>query len=310
MIECKDVDYILAIAKHGSISKASEELYISQPALTKYLKSLELRLGVELFYHDRRPLTLTPVGELYVNYGKQIAVLKNNLEGELKIFQDGGMLELHIGFSCTEIRPYIFSSVQRMRREHPEVRLILTELRSQEIERRLKIGQLDIGFITLPRHDPDIDANLIMEEDILLGIPADHPLAGMGTPYQSSEYPLIDLKLFEHEQFVLRERGSRFSDAVTRLFEQCGYTPNVAVTARNNLSAIEFAEVWGLCVLTTRAFIHNLRDPKSMRFFVAGPNPQQLSVGLAKYHGNPLSVTANTLISLVHEELLVEHPLF
>ncbi len=307
MIECKDIDYVLAIAKHGSISKASEELFISQPALTKYLKTLEIRLGIELFYHDRRPLTLTPAGELYISYSKQIAVLKNNLENELTDYKHEEMPELHVGFSCTEIRPYIFSAVQKMRHDFPKVNLVLTELRSQEIERRLKISQLDIGFITLPKHDPDIDAMLIMEEDILLGIPADHPLASMGTPYLSREFPLIDLKLFRHESFVLRERGTRFSETVARLFEQAGFTPNVAVTARNNLSAIEFAEVWGLCVLTTRAFINNLRTPGSMRFFIAGPTPEQLSIGLAKYHGNPLSVTANNLISLINEEILQDH---
>ncbi|MBR1757549.1 MAG: LysR family transcriptional regulator [Lachnospiraceae bacterium] len=304
MIECKDVDYVLAIAKHGSISKASEELYISQPALTKYLKNLEERLGIELFYHDRRPLTLTPVGELYVNYSKQIAAIKTNLEKELMIYKNEDVPELHIGFSCTEIRPYIFSAVQKMRQNSPHVNLVLTELRSQEIERRLKIGQLDIGFITLPKHDPDIDTTLIMEEDILLGIPADHPLVSMGTPYLSNGYPLMDLSYFAHDSFVLREKGTRFSDHVAQLFEQVDYTPNIAVTARNNLSAIEFAEIWGLCVLTTRAFIRNLKDPNSMRFFVAGPVPQQLSIGVAHYHGKPLSVTANELISLIHEEIL------
>lgn len=54
MIECKDADYVLAIAKYKTISAAAKSLFISQPALTKYLKSLEQRLGVILFDRNKK----------------------------------------------------------------------------------------------------------------------------------------------------------------------------------------------------------------------------------------------------------------
>ena len=303
MIECKDIDYILAIAKHGSISKAAEELYITQPALTKYLRSLEERLGVELFFRERRPLTLTPIGELYVNYSKDIAILKNDLENELSRFKNEDYQELRVGFSCTEIRPYIYPVVRKMRKSDPNVEITLIELSSQEIENRLEVNQLDLGFITMPKHNPGIEASIILEEDVLLGIPAGHQLAALGAASHSKDYPLIDLKYFSHDPFVLRGSGTRFSELSRHLFSDCGYTPNVAVTARNNFSAIEFAEVWGMCVLTTRSFISNLHDPDSMRFFIVGPNPRKLSIGVANNRDAPLSLAMNKLIARIRDEI-------
>jgi DNA-binding transcriptional LysR family regulator len=78
MIECKDVDYILAIAKHQSISLAARELFISQPALTKYLQSLETRIGVVLFDRSKKKLLPTLAVERGISaYAAEMAGVKS-----------------------------------------------------------------------------------------------------------------------------------------------------------------------------------------------------------------------------------------
>lgn len=68
----KNYEYFLMIAEEGSISKAADKLYLTQPSLSKYLKRLEENLGVELFSRDRYPLALTQAGIIYKRYVEEI----------------------------------------------------------------------------------------------------------------------------------------------------------------------------------------------------------------------------------------------
>ena len=72
-MELKEARYILAIARQGSIGKAAESLFISQPSLSKYLKNLENQLGGPLFYRRDNCYTPTYMGERYLHYAEQIA---------------------------------------------------------------------------------------------------------------------------------------------------------------------------------------------------------------------------------------------
>lgn len=72
-MELKEARYILAIAKHQSIGKAAESLYISQPSLSKYLKNLEERLGAPLFDRRENHYYPTYMGERYLYYAERIA---------------------------------------------------------------------------------------------------------------------------------------------------------------------------------------------------------------------------------------------
>ena len=75
----KNDELFLTVAKSESISKAAEQLYISQPSLTKRMQQLEAQLGVALFDHKSRPLKLSPAGELYYEYLTRSAVQEHAL---------------------------------------------------------------------------------------------------------------------------------------------------------------------------------------------------------------------------------------
>ncbi len=304
MIEYKEIDYVLAIAKHKNISKAAEELYISQPGLTKYLKNLESRLGVELFHRGKKHLTLTPIGELYITYAKDMAIVRNNLESEIIRYKNKNRQTITIGFACNSLRQYLYHAVAKVRKDDPDIKIVLTEMTSRDIENSLLNYQLDLGFITIPNHVSDaLAVQLIMEDDILLGVPASHPLSSMGTPCFAKTFPIIDLANFRNDQFVLRNIGTRFREITDVAFANCGFTPEIATTARNHFSCIEFAENWKMCVLTTETFTKLLKDPNSMRFFTVGPIPLKVSLGLAHRKNEFISLSTSRLLSYLHAEL-------
>ena len=78
-------EYFVAIVDEGSLTKAAEHLYVSQPSLSQYLKRLEANLGVELFDRSASPLRLTYTGERYYQYVLQMMKLDENIRRE---FQD------------------------------------------------------------------------------------------------------------------------------------------------------------------------------------------------------------------------------
>ncbi len=302
IIECKDVDYILEIAKRGNISKAADELYVSQPALTKYLKHLEERLDMELFVHGKRPLTPTAAGAIYIEYAKKIAALKKNMETDLAMLKQGDSI-LSIGFANNSMRQYIFSSVQEIRLKKSHIRIDMNEMRSAEIEKNLINNFMDIGFITFPSQNDLIGHRVLMREHLLLAVPDTHPLASWGASCYSKEFPIINLDYFREDDFVLREIGSRFRACTDILFSQADFKPRVISTGRSNFSCIEFAEAGNVCCITTKTFISNLKNPESMRFFTAGPKPQDLATGLAYRKDHGLSAPACELVSMIERDI-------
>lgn len=82
----RDIDYVIAVAECKSISQAAEMLYISQPSLSRYLSNLEQELGVALFVRTLSGTQLTPAGELYLKYAKEIRLLRATLRHELRAF--------------------------------------------------------------------------------------------------------------------------------------------------------------------------------------------------------------------------------
>ena len=98
----KELSYVIAVAEKGNVSKAAESLFISQPSLSRYIKDLENRLGVQLFQRINNRLVLTYAGEKYVETSKKITGLYSDLEKELSGINESLSGRLCIG--CALLR--------------------------------------------------------------------------------------------------------------------------------------------------------------------------------------------------------------
>lgn len=98
-MEVRDYEYIVAIADQGSITRAAEQLFITQPALTKFLQRIEMELGIPLFIRKGKKFILTEAGQKYVEVGHEILRLDRRLTEQL--LQDGTSQNqrIRLGFS-------------------------------------------------------------------------------------------------------------------------------------------------------------------------------------------------------------------
>lgn len=137
------------VANHSNITKASEELSISQPAISKSIKNLEEQLGGQLFVRTKRGVTLTEEGKEFYNYIKQAIEYINNAENK---FTDLINLEtgcIKIGISTTLTKEFLLPYLEEFHSSYPKINIqIITNLTS-DLMSKLKNGLIDIVILNL-----------------------------------------------------------------------------------------------------------------------------------------------------------------
>ncbi|HSK68665.1 MAG TPA: LysR family transcriptional regulator [Candidatus Limnocylindria bacterium] len=301
MIDCKDIDYVLTIAKHRNISAAARELFITQPALTKYLKSVEARIGILLFDRTKHRMTPTLAGERYIAYAAEISGVRNRMGRELSRIKSEKNETLKIAFSSTGFRTVLFEAIGRLRAEEPSIQLDAIELRTPEVERMLVDYQADLGFISLPARAPELHTELYFEENVLLCVPSGNPLVALGKTIPDSRYQWIDLSLFRSEPFVRRSPDTRFRTLTDRMMAEAGNTePNIVFISRNQFTSIEFAEQAQVCCFLPESYIQTIRRPGAFHYFLTGTSLAKMTVGMAHLASVPLTIPARRFLRIVN----------
>ena len=153
-----------AVARCGSLTKAAEELYISQPAVSQAIKQLETQLGGQLFVRTHKGMELSETG------GKQIF---KTVEQALRLFEeaenkyaelkDTATGVLRICASDTVSTHFLLPYIKKYHEKYPDVNLVLINGTSRETAEMLKTDKADIGFVNLPIDDTDINlCNTVM----------------------------------------------------------------------------------------------------------------------------------------------------
>ena len=131
------------VAKSKNMTRASEELFISQPAISQSIKKLESELGGKLFLRSNKGMELTEEGKMFYSYIKDALELINNAEAEFTSFKDLDKGEIKIGISTTLTKLVLMDKIQEFHKNYPNIDIKITnELTSNLIE-DLKRGKLD-----------------------------------------------------------------------------------------------------------------------------------------------------------------------
>ena len=164
----KKLKYIITIAELKSISKAANELFISQPSLSSILSNLEKELGVTLFNRSTSPLSLTYAGEKYIKIAKEILSLESNLKKELFDISNMKKGKLTVGIPSvrgTHVLPLI---LPKFKEKFPAMEIHLIEGDSNYLEECLFSGKVDLVLTSLPTNHKKINCELLYEEKIML----------------------------------------------------------------------------------------------------------------------------------------------
>ena len=186
-----------AVAKHKSLTKAAEELYITQPSVSMAISKLEKQLGSKLLTRSAKRVSLTREGEVMYSYLKQAMNLIDTAEEkfwEMQLLKSG---EVVIGASDTLSANYLLPYLQKYFELYPEIQLKVTNRTTSETIELLKNGTVDFGFVNLPiKKDNSLEVYECMHiSDVLIGGRMFKHLAKIGVRLEDlNNYHLIMLE--------------------------------------------------------------------------------------------------------------------
>lgn len=216
------LEYFVRTVEEKSFTKAAEKLFISQPALSKSIRSMEKELGFTLFQRDPGKLSLTGEGEAVYRYATDILGYWQARTTELMAIlgQVKGVLRFGLPPSVGSV---FFSNVlYEYGLKFPQVDLKIFEGTSKIVEAMVMRGQIDLGVVIEPYENPHMRLKTVYRSDVVLAVSPKHRLA---------ERESVDFKELKNESMLIVSKDYMFHDQILAHCSQAGFTPNITFTA-------------------------------------------------------------------------------
>lgn len=225
-MDFRQLQYLTAVAEHRNVTKAAESLYISQSALSHYIRKTEEELGVQLFDRSTTPISLTYAGKCYIASARRILMENERLMKELREITENMTGVLRIGISrdrASYTMPRLARDFQAL---YPGIQVDIFTESAQQLREALKTGRIDL--LLLPSDGRDTDPALVWEplyaEELVL-------CAGKGILQGDGFIP--DLKVLDQQPFYLL----RQEHAIRSFCDSFFRTHRIHPVIRNELSS-------------------------------------------------------------------------
>lgn len=248
----RELECFLAVAEEMSFTRAAERLRLAQPPLSRHIRSLEDKLGVELFERSRRHVSLTMAGSAYRAEARDILPRLRQAGEAAKRAARGETDRIEVGFVSAVLSPELVAVFTRFGKKHPRIRMQLRDLLPSDQLSALIRRELDVAFVGVApdRLPSGLSATRWQEEELMAFVPPNHALASKG------EIRLADLA---EEPFVAisPEAAPAYSSHVHHLCLEEGFRPHVVQEA-SRAQAVAALTVAGIGVAVLPATLDRI----------------------------------------------------
>jgi DNA-binding transcriptional LysR family regulator len=222
--ELRHLRYFLAVAEELHFTRAARRLNIAQPPLSIQIRQLESLIGATLFVRDRRTVTLTPAGAAFVDGARRTLAEAERSADAARRASRGEVQTLRVGFTDSAALSVLPDIVMRFSRDHPEVRLELTEDATQAQLDAVEKERVDVALERGPLSAKSLRTVVLLREPFIVALPSAHPLTNHRT---------LSLQAVAQEPIVLfpRHLAPEFHDTVVGMFRRARLSLNVAQEA-------------------------------------------------------------------------------
>ncbi|WP_008313854.1 LysR family transcriptional regulator [Leptolyngbya sp. PCC 6406] len=281
-----------ATARHGSFTRAAEELYLTQPTVSIQVKQLTKAVGLPLFEQIGKRLYLTQAGQKLLDTCQ--VVFEGLDQFEMSVADLKGMKQGQLRLAViTTAKYFVPRLLGPFCQRYPGVDISLKVTNHQNIQERLVNNQDDLYIISQPPEQPDLTIYPFLDNPLVLIAPKDHPLAGKKN---------IPIQALAGESFIMRESGSGTRQAVQALLDTHGVEVRVRLEMGSN-EAIKQAIAGGLgiSVLSLHTIIS---EGTAGEFCILDVTefPIARKWYVAHLAGKQLSVVADTFLTYLMEE--------
>lgn len=201
--------YFTTTVKHNSITKAAEELYVTQPTISTSIKQLEQEFHTTLFVRNNNTLKLTDSGEFFYHEAKKLLSSIDALKSHMDDYLSGNKI-LKIGIPPmigTFLFPKIFKEFSNL---HKDIKLVTTEIGSIALIKALKNNEVNLAITSMNEilSDSDIQTFTILNTELVFCVNKNHPLSNetIISMNKIKDTPLVLLKADSYQHIVLNER--------------------------------------------------------------------------------------------------------
>ena len=209
------LEAFVEVARAGSISKAAEALFVTQPALTARLQALERSLGSDLLVRGRHGSRLSEAGKALLPHAERALVALRAGRTAVEEVRSGGAGRLTIG-AAPAVSTYVLPAMlHRFQAKHPRVRLVVRSGHSEEILQMVLRDEVEIGLMRPIQH-PDVTATLLYEDELTLVVHRGHRFAAAGH---------VRMAELASEHLILFDRSSSYHELTSAIVRQAGISP-------------------------------------------------------------------------------------
>lgn len=280
-MELDQLRHFLLVAEQANFTRAAEIALISQPALSRSIARLEEELGRPLFERRTRQLTLTDAGQLLLPRARQIISLMEDAKDEL--IDDGTTGRVRVAAIPTIAPYYLPQRLRDFQKGHAQARLLVQEETTERLLKKVVDGDIDVAIAALPIEQRYLKVEPLFEEELLLVLAKDHPLADNNS---------IRVEDIESLPFVLLGEAHCLTDNVLSFCRQKSFHP-VSVERTSQLAMVQelvalnhgisLVPEMARCLDTSSSRVYrSLSGPKPSRKIVMVTNPYRYQSKLQK----------------------------
>lgn len=275
-----------SVAHHLSYTRAADALYLSQPAVTQQVRTLEQALETQLFARNGRGIVLTPAGQEFLRHAERLLSLlaeTASVVHEVHALARGSVL---IGASTSAGTYVVPPLLGAFHSHYPRIQLTLVVAHRSSIEERLLAHELDLAVISLMEHEDRFSVEVLQPYELVVVASPSHPLV------KRRALTLPDL---QHERFLLREQGSGTRLGTEQHFVQTGLSIQLSLEL-GSIEAIKEGAIAGLgiAVLSRESVALEVANGDLALLDVSG-FPLQRQWYLVSLKGRRLSLAASAL---------------
>ena len=172
-----ELRYIVTLAETQHFGRAAERCHVAQPTLSIAVKKLEEELDVAIFERNKTKIYPTPLGRDIIEQAQRVLKQAAEINEIARSGKNQLMNPLHVGAIFT-VGPYLFPDViPKLRQSAPEMPLYIEESYTATLRQRLRFGELDAIIVALPFTEADVVTQRLYDEDLMVVMAEDHPLA-------------------------------------------------------------------------------------------------------------------------------------
>ncbi|WP_347548846.1 LysR substrate-binding domain-containing protein [Pseudalkalibacillus hwajinpoensis] len=218
-MDIKQLAYFVEVAKQKSFTKASQSLYISQPTLSKMVKSLESELEVELLDRSARSSELTDAGKIVFLQGEKILNMVDDLSSHLYDMMNLKKGHIKVGLPPLIGALYFPTIIKGFQESYPEITIELVEHGANIAQQKILEGELDFAVGLLPVNETKFETLPFTSEELMLFVHTSHPLA---------EQSFVTIRDLRNERIILFSEDFMLHDQMIEQCRNAGFEPQIS----------------------------------------------------------------------------------